>query len=810
MGCGGGKQTEAVTATGDVKPKAPKGNEEEDQELREALKLLGDLPIFFTMPRSSLSLLASNMNRHVYSEAEEMPGTKAQHEKQGDDFRDVHYYLCVCVKGVGKVKSFEFKEDPGNEGGFKLGDCFEETKIMPGDCFGSVCYGSTVIQRVKAVEGKCTVLEIARREIIKLGIWQELQLPNRRGAKKSLAEAAPLANAKAASHGDPPKTEEYDFVKQAINDDPYLGGLATEGTVKSLFTSLKRIFVNPETKLHTKGDKQDRNLYIVFAGSVDVEGKLRGPGSCFGAKLLLYGGPADANAVAQEQCEIFVCDRTSFRRTMMEQTRSGFLEMSYQLDKVPVINQMLREEKIDLLMASDTLQCNKGDYVFKEGDPADDFYMLTSGDVELTTHNETQHASTKQGPSYFGEVALLRGTQRQLTAKVSSDTATIFSLGRIEFNILTGFIREQLLEQAKAIVGQISNTETEEAEDLTTRAGIKAEIKRIRSEGTAFYDKLEILGLLSTGGFGAVDLVKEKGTDNVFALKSMSMFFVDEEELVDTVIRQKEIQSQVGSTFVLDLYATYVDDKNIYYLMEYADGGSLSDYCQRLMEGAPERKHIAKFYGMCFISALQHLHMRRILCRDVNPAKMLLSKSGYGKLYDFGCAKFTSGITFTVVGAEVYWAPEMVNLTGHSKALDWWSFGITLVEMLTGRVPWDFMEELDDEKLMTAIKSKRLQTYTSSNPNVSADAADLVRKLCQDKDTDRLPMQADGVAKMKAHGFFKGGDWEALAAGNATSPIMVTAKDAITYELKKDTRPEADVVREAIRMKFEPFVENEF
>jgi serine/threonine protein kinase len=203
--------------------------------------------------------------------------------------------------------------------------------------------------------------------------------------------------------------------------------------------------------------------------------------------------------------------------------------------------------------------------------------------------------------------------------------------------------------------------------------------------------------------------------------------------------------------------------------------------------------------------------MRRILCRDLNPGKMLLSKNGYGKLYDFGIAKFTSGISFTVVGAEVYWAPEMVNLQGHSKGLDWWSLGISLVELLTSRVPWDIHEELDSEKLMAAIKSKRLETYKdASNPNVTDEAADLIQNLCKDRDTERLPCLPDGMTKLKEHPFFAGKDWDELAKGSAAAPITVKSFDLKTHQFRRDARPEADLVRDAIRVKFEPFEINEF
>ena len=101
----------------------------------------------------------------------------------------------------------------------------------------------------------------------------------------------------------------------------------------------------------------------------------------------------------------------------------------------------------------------------------------------------------------------------------------------------------------------------------------------------------------------------------------------------------------------------------------------------------PERR--CCFYAAMIVAAFEYLHERNIIYRDLRPENLLIDAEGYLKVVDFGFAKRIDGKTFTVCGTPDYMAPEIILNKGHGKAVDWWTAGILLFEMLTGFPPFE-------------------------------------------------------------------------------------------------------------------------
>lgn len=106
--------------------------------------------------------------------------------------------------------------------------------------------------------------------------------------------------------------------------------------------------------------------------------------------------------------------------------------------------------------------------------------------------------------------------------------------------------------------------------------------------------------------------------------------------------------------------------------------------------------------------ALQFLHKKGIVYRDLKPENLLIDHDGHIKLADFGFAKILENDrTFTKCGTPEYLAPEVVKgttLTGYGKAVDWWSLGILLFEMLAGYPPfYDCKPDGIYEKILAGI-----------------------------------------------------------------------------------------------------------
>jgi serine/threonine protein kinase len=89
--------------------------------------------------------------------------------------------------------------------------------------------------------------------------------------------------------------------------------------------------------------------------------------------------------------------------------------------------------------------------------------------------------------------------------------------------------------------------------------------------------------------------------------------------------------------------------------------------------------------------SLGFLHSKGIVHRDLKMENVLIDEDGYIKLIDFGLATLISeekqqSVSFC--GTPEYFAPEMVNKTGHDKSLDWWTLGVIVYEMLFGQTPF--------------------------------------------------------------------------------------------------------------------------
>ena len=129
-------------------------------------------------------------------------------------------------------------------------------------------------------------------------------------------------------------------------------------------------------------------------------------------------------------------------------------------------------------------------------------------------------------------------------------------------------------------------------------------------------------------------------------------------------------------------------------VMDFCAGGDLSQYLE--LEGSfPELK--AKRYICEVICAIEALHDKNIIFRDLKPDNICLDKNGHAIIMDFGLSR--EGVVGATKGADsfcgsyAYLAPEMLRKKGHGKAVDWYLIGVVLYEFLTGMPPF-----YDDDK----------------------------------------------------------------------------------------------------------------
>jgi len=304
-------------------------------------------------------------------------------------------------------------------------------------------------------------------------------------------------------------------------------------------------------------------------------------------------------------------------------------------------------------------------------------------------------------------------------------------------------------------------------------------------------DTFEKIRTLGTGTFGRVYLVRHKETQHFYALKVLKKREVVRLKQVDHVKNEKSILIDIHHVFIVNMYSAFQDETNLYMLMEYVIGGELFSHLRKAGRFSTDT---ARIYSAEVVLALEYLHSRDILYRDLKPENLLLDKDGHIKIADFGFAKHVEDRTWTLCGTPEYLAPEIIQSKGHGKAVDWWALGVLLFEMLAGYPPF-----FDDNPF--GIYEKILANKIHFPRHFDPMAKDLIKKLLASDRTRRLGNLKAGAADVKKHKFFKGIVWEDLAALQVKQPIEPKVKgegdtsNFETYQEVEEERVDVDPFR---------------
>eukprot|EP01121_Diplochlamys_sp_Union-15-3_P012294 TRINITY_DN3665_c0_g2_i4.p1 TRINITY_DN3665_c0_g2~~TRINITY_DN3665_c0_g2_i4.p1 ORF type:complete len:350 (-),score=59.09 TRINITY_DN3665_c0_g2_i4:46-1095(-) len=275
----------------------------------------------------------------------------------------------------------------------------------------------------------------------------------------------------------------------------------------------------------------------------------------------------------------------------------------------------------------------------------------------------------------------------------------------------------------------------------------------------------EFLQVLGTGTFGKVRLCKHKSTKQYYCVKILRKDTIFKYKQVEHVKNEKAILLNVSHPGVVKLFYTFNDIDRIYLLMEYVPGGELFLYIRKYGKLPPE---IVKYYCAEIILIIEHLHNKDIIYRDLKPENILLDVQGHVKLTDFGFAKHVADMTWTMCGTPDYIAPEVLSGKGHGKAVDWWSLGVLIFEMLAGYPP--FTEESTMGLFRKIMEAEKLTMPQWFSPEVQ----DLLRRLLVVDPTRRLGV---GKEDIKLHPFFSDINWQEIKSRERQGPFVPVIRD---------------------------------
>mmetsp|Transcript_6961 Transcript_6961/g.10978 ORF Transcript_6961/g.10978 Transcript_6961/m.10978 type:complete len:530 (+) Transcript_6961:66-1655(+) len=284
-------------------------------------------------------------------------------------------------------------------------------------------------------------------------------------------------------------------------------------------------------------------------------------------------------------------------------------------------------------------------------------------------------------------------------------------------------------------------------------------------------EDFELLKVLGKGSFAKVMLVRKRDTGELFAMKVLHKETVIRRNQVEHTLTERNILQEVQHPFIVSLQYAFQTSSKLYLVLDFLVGGELFFHLKRESFFSEET---ARFYAAEIVLALGHLHRLGIIYRDLKPENILLDSDGHVRLTDFGLAKISQNeATRTFCGTIEYMAPEILLRNGHGKAVDWWSLGTLLYEMLTGAPPFY-------SKNRSILQQKIIGSKLHFPPYLSEHAKSLLSGLLNKVAIKRLGAGLDDAIEIMQHPFFSGLSWEAVLEKRVTPPFRPMVSRNIT------------------------------
>ncbi|XP_048641671.1 citron Rho-interacting kinase isoform X5 [Marmota marmota marmota] len=296
-----------------------------------------------------------------------------------------------------------------------------------------------------------------------------------------------------------------------------------------------------------------------------------------------------------------------------------------------------------------------------------------------------------------------------------------------------------------------------------------AELQELQPSAKDF----EVRSLVGCGHFAEVQVVRERATGDIYAMKIMKKKALLAQEQVSFFEEERNILSRSTSPWIPQLQYAFQDKNNLYLVMEYQPGGDLLSLLNRYEDQLDE--NMIQFYLAELILAVHSVHQMGYVHRDIKPENVLIDRTGHIKLVDFGsAAKMNSNQMVNSklpIGTPDYMAPEVLTImNGDGKGVygtdcDWWSVGVIAYEMVYGRTP--FTEGTSARTFNNIMNFQRFLKFPD-DPKVSSGFLDLIQSLLCGQ---RERLKFEGLC---CHPFFSKIDWNDIR--NSPPPFVPTLK----------------------------------
>lgn len=263
--------------------------------------------------------------------------------------------------------------------------------------------------------------------------------------------------------------------------------------------------------------------------------------------------------------------------------------------------------------------------------------------------------------------------------------------------------------------------------------------------GMLIGDRYEIMEKIGTGGMSDVYKAKCHKLNRFVAVKVLKQEFSENTNFVSKFRIEAQAAAGLMHPNIVNVYDVGEDDGVYYIVMELVDGITLKKYIEKKARlSVKEAISIAIQVSL----GIEAAHNNHIIHRDIKPQNIIISKEGKVKVTDFGIAKAATSNTITsnVMGSVHYTSPEQARGGYSDEKSDIYSLGITLFEMLTGRVPFN-------GETTVAIAIKHIQEPMPSPreyvPEIPISVEQIVIKATQKSPDKRYQTMVELVEDLK-------------------------------------------------------------